>query len=155
MPLARILLGNRITLQIDAKHPVSRIFVDPSHLERTLLNLVLNARDAMPNGGVLDIESRPASYTDVRNLPRRDYVELSVKDNGLGMTDSVRARAMEPFFTTKPVGQGTGLGLSIVHRIVSDYGGELQVTSEPGAGTTVTVKLPLAAELAVAPAFAP
>jgi len=147
-------VGPGVRIRTSITPEADTVLSDTNQLELALLNLAVNARDAMPNGGVLDIESRPASYTDVRNLPRRDYVELSVKDNGLGMTDSVRARAMEPFFTTKPVGQGTGLGLSQVYGIVRESGGLVFVDSAPNEGCTVRMILPGAVRAAQAVAHA-
>jgi signal transduction histidine kinase/CheY-like chemotaxis protein len=121
--------------------PSSRFVIsDANQLELALLNLAVNARDAMPAGGVLTIETRRTTDVD-RHLPKHEYVDLRVIDTGLGMTDEVRARAVEPFFTTKPVGQGTGLGLSQVYGVVRESGGALSIESEVGRGTTVCLTL--------------
>jgi CheY-like chemotaxis protein len=121
----------------DARFVVS----DANQLELALLNLAVNARDAMPDGGTLTIKAAPAE-DPVRRLP---HVELAVSDAGTGMTEEVRARAIEPFFTTKPTGQGTGLGLSQVYAVARESGGSLSIDSEPGRGTTVRMMLPAGA----------
>ncbi|HET9893967.1 MAG TPA: PAS domain S-box protein [Streptosporangiaceae bacterium] len=123
---------------------------DPGQLEQVLLNLALNARDAMPEGGTLTISTRPAEFDAERRrrLPgaaSQRYVELSVADTGIGMTAQVRARIFERFFTTKPAGAGTGLGLSTVHGIVAGIGGIIDVDSEEGRGTIFRILLPTAA----------
>ena len=125
----------RVDLQIDddARFAVS----DANQLELALLNLAVNARDAMPDGGTLTIRGRVV--TDAEHpLP---HVELSVADTGSGMTEEVRSRAIEPFYTTKPTGLGTGLGLSQVYGVVHESGGTLAIDSEPGRGTTVRLTL--------------
>jgi two-component system, cell cycle sensor histidine kinase and response regulator CckA len=133
-----VLLGNRITLQVTPKHPVSRVFLDPTHLERTLLNLVLNARDAMRAGGLLTILIQDTAVTEEENA---QYVEIDVIDTGTGMDENVRRNLFKPFFTTKGE-QGTGLGLPIVDQIVTRAGGFVRVESELGRGTVVRVFLP-------------
>lgn len=133
-----VLLGNRITLQVSASQSVSRVLVDPSHLERTLLNLVLNARDAMPSGGLLTLA---AQDTNVADEDDAQYVELAVIDTGHGMDESVQRNLFKPFFTTKGE-HGTGLGLPIVDQIVTRAGGFVRVESEVGRGTAVRVFLP-------------
>jgi signal transduction histidine kinase/CheY-like chemotaxis protein len=122
---------------------------DANQLENALLNLVINARDAMPAGGKLIIETRNAGYLNGASrkeaelsLPAGDYVVLSVTDAGAGMTPDVIARAFDPFFTTKPVGTGTGLGLSMVYGFVKQSGGHVILQSVEGCGTTVTIYLP-------------
>jgi CheY-like chemotaxis protein/two-component sensor histidine kinase len=128
--------GVRVTLRVDddARFVVS----DANQLELALLNLAVNARDAMPGGGTLTIAARLIQDAE-RQLP---HVELSVSDNGTGMTEEVRSRAVEPFYTTKPSGVGTGLGLSQVYGVVHESGGTLAIESEPGRGTTVKLTLP-------------
>ena len=124
---------------------------DPHQLENALLNLVLNARDAMPDGGQLLIETANTALLDrrgaprdwpPRNVPPGEYVALSVVDTGTGMTPEVVARAFDPFFTTKPLGQGTGLGLSMIYGFVLQSGGHVRLRSEVGQGTTVAIYLP-------------
>ncbi len=124
---------------------------DPNQLESALLNLVVNARDAMPDGGHLLIETSNTALLDRRGAPKDwppqdvppgDYVALSVVDTGTGMTPEVIARAFDPFFTTKPLGQGTGLGLSMVYGFVQQSGGHVRLRSEVGQGTTVAIYLP-------------
>jgi len=128
---------------------------DPHQLESALLNLVLNARDAMPDGGHLLIETVNTVLRDRRGAPREqppqnvppgDYVALSVADNGTGMAPEVIVCAFDPFFTTKPIGQGTGLGLSMLYGFIQQSGGHVRLRSELGQGTTVTIYLPRHAE---------
>jgi CheY-like chemotaxis protein len=116
-----------------------------------LLNVVINARDAMPNGGRLLIETANTVFpvpggtlrdAPLTGIPAGEYVALIVTDTGEGMAPDVIARAFDPFYTTKPIGQGTGLGLSMIHGFVQQSGGHVFLHSEPGQGTTVTVKLP-------------
>jgi len=118
--------------------------VDPSLLETALLNLALNARDAMPDGGVLEIATQNIMVEEgvVAGCPAGPYVRLSVTDTGCGMSPEVRDRAFEPFFTTKEVGKGTGLGLSMVYGFVRQSGGHIAVDSTPGEGTTIALFLP-------------
>ena len=119
---------------------------DPNQLENALLNLCLNARDAMPTGGKLTIETANASLDTyaarARSVPRGQFVVMSVTDTGVGMPPDVLDHVFEPFFTTKPIGQGTGLGLSMVYGFVRQSGGEARIYSEVGQGTTVKIYLP-------------
>ena len=124
---------------------------DPNQLENVLLNLVINARDAMPDGGQLLIETTNTVLRDRRgrlkewppqDVPPGEYVALSVADMGTGMAPDVLARAFDPFFTTKPIGQGTGLGLSMVYGFVQQSGGHIRLRSEEEQGTTVAIYLP-------------
>ena len=124
---------------------------DPNQLENVLLNLVINARDAMPDGGQLLIETTNTVLRDRRGRPKEwppqdvppgEYAALSVADTGTGMAPDVLARAFDPFFTTKPIGQGTGLGLSMVYGFVQQSGGHIRLRSEEGQGTTVAIYLP-------------
>ena len=122
------------------------VFADPHQLENALLNLCINARDAMPDGGVLVIESAnhdfDAAASGAQDLPPGQYVSLSVTDTGTGMTPEVVRRAFDPFFTTKPLGTGTGLGLSMVYGFARQSGGQVRIDSALGRGTTVSVILP-------------
>ena len=120
---------------------------DPGQLENVILNLAINARDAMPDGGVVTVEMDNATVgaENVRrvvDMPPGDYVRLAIADIGTGMSDEVKAVAFEPFFTTKPVGQGTGLGLSMAYGFVKQSGGHIRIDSELGEGTTVVIHLP-------------
>jgi len=119
---------------------------DPHQMENVVLNLAINSRDAMPHGGTLSIStSNLQIVTPLRgaeNLPAGDYVRLCVADTGDGMSEDVRVRAIEPFFTTKPTGQGTGLGLSMIYGYVKQSGGALVIDSAPGQGTTMSIILP-------------
>ena len=139
--LLRQLIGGRIALEIDAPEPAF-IYADPAQIEQVLLNLALNARDAMPDGGLLRMSCRLDRDTD--------QVELCVTDTGHGMDDATRLSAFEPFFTTKPRSQGTGLGLALVHGIMEASGGTIALESRPGHGTSFTLSwkaLPFGVEL--------
>lgn len=120
--------------------------VDASQLENAILNLCLNSRDAMPDGGRITIETANQSLdreaAEVNEIPAGEYLSLCVTDTGTGMTPSIIAKAFEPFFTTKPLGQGTGLGLSMIYGFATQSGGQVRVTSEVGKGTTVCIHLP-------------
>jgi CheY-like chemotaxis protein len=121
-------------------------FVDPNQLENCLLNLAVNARDAMPEGGKLTIEAANVyldeNYAVAAGVPSGQYVGIFVSDTGTGMSADVLAQAFDPFFTTKDVGQGTGLGLSQVYGFVKQSDGHVKLYSEPGAGTTIKIYLP-------------
>jgi CheY-like chemotaxis protein len=110
---------------------------DPTQLELAVLNLAINARDAMPDGGVLTIATRSLKVRGDAELDDGEYVELCIADTGSGMSEDVAARAFEPFFTTKEVGKGTGLGLSMVYGMARQSGGSARIESRPGAGTAV------------------
>jgi CheY-like chemotaxis protein len=121
------------------------VLADPAHMEQLVLNLVINARDAMPRGGVITIRSANVPAAAPRSGGGgRDRVALSVSDTGIGMAPDIAERIFEPFFTTKREGRGTGLGLSIVENIVAAHGGEVRVESAPGRGACFTVILPRA-----------
>jgi PAS domain S-box-containing protein len=157
--LARI-LGEDIELTLPAERPVGKIHADPGQIEQVIMNLVINARDAMPDGGKLTLattdvvlgEAEMATLPGV--IPGR-YVRLTVTDTGVGMDAATAARIFEPFYTTKEVGKGTGLGLATVLEIVTHSGGRVSVRSEPGAGTTVSVDLPCSDRPAAAVVKAP
>jgi CheY-like chemotaxis protein len=123
-----------------------KTMVDQNQLENALLNLCLNARDAMPNGGHLMIETInkwvDATAGRMRDLPPGQYVTLSVSDNGTGMTQAVIERAFDPFYTTKPIGMGTGLGLSMVYGFVRQSSGQARIHSVFGKGTNISLYLP-------------
>jgi PAS domain S-box-containing protein len=135
--LLRRIIGGDITLSLQLAAPRSRVRVDETHLEQVILNLAVNARDAMPDGGQITITTE--TRTDEAG---RRWVLLVVSDTGTGMDDQVRTRMFEPFFTTKEVGRGTGLGLSIVYGIIEQSGGTITVESVPGRGTTFQIALP-------------
>jgi PAS domain S-box-containing protein len=141
--LAR-LIGEHVRLVIDLDDDIGRVRCSRSQLEQVLVNLAVNARDAMPRGGHLTIRGRNAKARpeDRLDLPEGEYVVLEVQDDGEGMSPDVAARAFEPFYTTKPEGQGTGLGLSTIYGIVKQTGGDVELVSWPGSGTTVRVWLP-------------
>jgi hypothetical protein len=138
-PLLRKLAGAEAPLRLDLAGP-AWIVADPGQVEQVLLNLVSNARDAMPGGGPLEVAVSTGS-TDGGHTPE-GFVCLRVRDFGSGMTDEVRRLAFDPFFTTKPRGKGTGLGLPMVHGIVTQNGGRVELDTGPGRGTTVTVLWP-------------
>ncbi|HEY6642376.1 ATP-binding protein [Povalibacter sp.] len=136
----QVLLGNRVRLTSDLDRPVSRIFMDSAQLERTMLNLVLNSRDAMPLGGELTLRAEDVVIEDPDG-EQGVFVEISVTDTGVGMDDATRENIFKPFFTTKGE-HGTGLGCAIVHQIVTRAGGLIQIDSTPGKGTKVSLLLP-------------
>jgi signal transduction histidine kinase/ActR/RegA family two-component response regulator len=140
-------LGERVEISIRSTADIWSVTVDPTQLETAILNLGVNARDAMPNGGKLAIETANVhlddSFVDVHEevIPG-PYVMLAVSDEGIGMAEEIVKRVFDPFFTTKEVGQGTGLGLSMVHGFIKQSGGHVSVYSEKGIGTTVKLFLP-------------
>jgi PAS domain S-box-containing protein len=140
-PLLRNVLGPGIQKKFDLDPQLTPVLADPTQLEVAVLNLAINARDAMPEGGTLTISSRTRRFTDDPELEPGTYVELSIHDTGIGMSPEVLARAIEPFFTTKEVGKGTGLGLSMVYGMARQCGGSVRIESEEGRGTTVRIYL--------------
>jgi len=152
--LLRRTLGEQVVLRIAAAHGCWHALTDPNQLESAILNLAINARDAMPQGGELTIAATnmvlDAPFT-LGDSPLRDgrlepgaYVAVAVTDTGVGMSAEVMEKVFEPFFTTKPTGQGTGLGLSMVYGFARQSGGEVRISSRPAQGTTVTLYLPRA-----------
>jgi PAS domain S-box-containing protein len=142
--MARLLestLGPRVRLELNLAKNLAPARADANQLEMALLNLALNARDAMPDGGILTICAGREGGAVVNG----GFVEVVVRDTGHGMDESTLSRAVEPFFSTKGVGQGTGLGLSMVHGLAAQLGGELRIQSSPGDGTTIKLLLPVAA----------
>ena len=143
-------IGERIQIQMRLGTNLARVKADASQIEQMVLNLVLNARDAMPDGGELVIETANAVLdnehltTQGLTLAAGNYVMLMVADSGVGMDDSTRARVFEPFFTTKPKGKGTGLGLATVYGIVEQSGGQISLETAPGRGTSFRIYLPAA-----------
>jgi CheY-like chemotaxis protein/two-component sensor histidine kinase len=138
--------GPRIDVAVEAEPGLPAALADANQLEMAILNLAVNARDAMPDGGRLRIAARACEVRPGAPGPAAPghYVSLSVADNGIGMDEAVLARAVEPFFSTKGVGRGTGLGLSMVHGLAAQLGGALAIRSRPGQGTEVELWLPAA-----------
>jgi CheY-like chemotaxis protein len=145
--LIRRTVGPAIRLDLNLHDSAWCVLCDPNQLESALLNLCINARDAMPDGGTLTVTTveRVLGWTEVAgqdDVEPGKYVEISVSDTGIGMASDVIARAFEPFFTTKPFGQGTGLGLSQLYGFLRQSGGFVRLESREGAGTTVRLWLP-------------
>ncbi|HEX9941242.1 MAG TPA: ATP-binding protein [Thermoanaerobaculia bacterium] len=152
-PMLRRLIGEHIRLEIRLDPADGAVHVDLGQLEQVVLNLVVNARDSMPQGGALllaaeSLEIAPGERLSGFDLPPGSYVQLSVTDTGTGITPEVMGHLFEPFFTTKERGKGTGLGLATVHGIVNQSGGHIWVESDPGRGSRFTVLLPHAVEAA-------
>jgi CheY-like chemotaxis protein len=143
-------IGEDIHLVTDLDPAVGPIRVDPGQLGQALMNLAVNARDAMPRGGALSVVTRPATVPAEAGRPADDarpggeYVVLAVSDTGIGMSADVRARIFEPFFTTKGVGKGTGLGLAMIYGFVKQSGGYIEVQSAEGQGATFELYFPVA-----------
>jgi PAS domain S-box-containing protein len=137
-------LGGLVQVETDLAPDLWHATSDPTQLELVILNLAINARDAMPEGGRLRIVTRNADHPDLAELEPGDYVRIAVKDDGVGMTREVLERALEPFFTTKEIGKGSGLGLAQVYGVATQFGGTVQLRSTPDIGTTVEVFLPRA-----------
>jgi CheY-like chemotaxis protein len=147
--MLRRLVGERITVAIDCEPTLFPVRADPGEIGRAIMNLSLNARDAMPAGGTLTIETANVTLTqadalDAELAPGR-YVMMAVHDTGLGMDAELQAHIFEPFFTTKETGKGTGLGLATVLGIVEQSGGVIRCDSQPGEGTTFKIFLPAVA----------
>lgn len=144
-PLIGTTLGPQIDFRLDLAEPLALAHADPNQVEMAILNLAVNARDAMPNGGCLTLcASMDHGARDHRaGLKQGDFVRLAMSDNGIGMDEATRARAIEPFFSTKEVGRGTGLGLSMAHGLALQLGGALSISSKVGVGTTIELWLPI------------
>ena len=137
-------LGATAQIRMDFDSGLSKILADPNQLELAILNLAVNARDAMPKGGSIVITAREETVAGATDLMDGNYVCLSVTDDGIGMDEATLRRALEPFFTTKGVGKGTGLGLSMVHGMIQQSGGKFVLKSGKGEGTTAELWLPVA-----------
>jgi hypothetical protein len=146
--ILRRTIGEQIELVISLATSLPMVLADPGHIEQIVLNLAINARDAMPTGGTLSIDTAVREIMKDENavsgIPFGSYVSLRVGDTGVGMSAEVRDRAFEPFFTTKPAGEGSGLGLATVYGIVSQSGGYTSNYSDEGVGTSITILLPAA-----------
>ena len=139
----RRLIGENVVLATDLAAGLAPVRMDPAEMQQVILNLVLNARDAMPEGGRITVATRNSRFQPENGEPEgRAMVEFSVTDTGRGMDDATRAQVFHPFFTTKPAGQGSGIGLATVHGIVLRQKGTVRVESAPGKGTRVLVCLP-------------
>ncbi|MDQ3143450.1 MAG: PAS domain S-box protein [Pseudomonadota bacterium] len=136
-PLLRNVLGPGITKHFDLDSDMMAVMVDPTQFELAVLNLAINARDAMPDGGTLYFHTRKVRVAGDAEMDDGDYIELAIRDTGSGMPPEIAARAFEPFFTTKEVGKGTGLGLSMVYGVARQSGGTARIESTPGKGTSV------------------
>jgi PAS domain S-box-containing protein len=136
-PLLRNVLGPGITKEFELDESLIPVMADPTQLEVAILNLAINARDAMPDGGVLSFATRAVTVRNDPEVEDGDYVELTISDTGVGMPPEIAERAFEPFFTTKEVGKGTGLGLSMVYGMARQSGGAARIESRVGEGTAV------------------
>jgi PAS domain S-box-containing protein len=145
-------LGPQIALRLNVADGLPPAQVDANQVELAILNLAINARDAMPDGGSIEIRAEQAQPDGVRNSAAGRYIRIQVRDTGSGMDAETLKKAVEPFFSTKPLGKGTGLGLSMVHGLAVQLGGSLELSSEIGKGTIATLWLPIATKAAVAAA---
>jgi CheY-like chemotaxis protein len=144
-PMLRRLIGEDVELVVECDPTLHPVRIDTSRLEQTIMNLAVNARDAMPQGGTLRITTASTGFPDdelPKGLSPDNVAVLTVSDTGHGMDEATQAQIFEPFFTTKPLGEGTGLGLAMVYGFVKQSGGAISVTSAPGAGATFRIVLP-------------
>lgn len=150
-PMVRQLIGEHLRLTLDLDPGAGRILADPSQIDQIVVNLVVNARDAMPGGGTVTIKTgtASASHADLADLVTdvTSFVSMEVTDTGVGMDLATREHMFEPFFTTKDIGKGTGLGLATAHGIVDQAGGRIKVRSEPGQGSTFRLFFPRVTEM--------
>lgn len=153
--MLRRLIGEDVLLTTVLAPELDRVRVDEGQINQVIVNLAVNARDAMPEGGCLTLETRNVERPAKGDAPARKGVLLSIADTGAGMPPEVRERIFEPFFTTKSIGRGTGLGLAVVHGIVQQSEGEIEVMTEEGVGTTFRIYLPAVAQIALRPANNP
>ncbi|HWT71618.1 MAG TPA: ATP-binding protein, partial [Oxalicibacterium sp.] len=151
VPMLTATLPSNIRFDVKFAPGLWNVTLDPLQLELALLNLTMNARDAMPKGGTITLEAHNETLAARDDLQAGDYVCLRLRDNGNGMSEEVSARALDPFYTTKDVGQGSGMGLSQAYGFAKQSGGTLSLASEPGAGTVVTLYLPRSAQKAELP----
>jgi len=152
----RHLMGGDVDTQIVPAHGLQAVKADAGQIEQVIMNMAMNARDAMPNGGKFTLETANVSFGEESvgrypELKAGDYVMLAITDTGTGMGAEVKARVFEPFFSTKGVGQGTGLGLPTCYGIIKQSGGHISVYSEPGRGTTFKIYLPQIEQQAAIP----
>jgi signal transduction histidine kinase len=145
-PVLAATLGPAVRLETSWATDLWPVFIDSGQFERALVNLAVNARDAMPSGGSMRIVAENVAPSDSASLDRNqnDAVAIVVSDSGVGMNPDVLAKAIQPFFSTKPLGKGTGLGLSQVYGLITQSGGKMEITSQVGAGTSVRIMLPRA-----------
>jgi len=159
LDLVKRAIGEDIDVTVDFAEEIWPTILDPAQFESAVLNLALNARDAMPEGGSLAVGLANVSIADSAlagdEMPFGDYVVFSLSDTGCGMAPAIAARAFDPFFTTKDEGQGTGLGLSMVYGFVKQTGGEIKIASEIGKGTTIRLFFPKCSKVTAAPDDAP
>jgi two-component system, cell cycle sensor histidine kinase and response regulator CckA len=149
--MLRRLIGEHIEFKTVLERSLPPVKADPGQIEQVIMNLTVNSRDAMPNGGRLTVHTSRVRMADTvapraLALPATDFVMLAVTDTGTGMTEEIKTRIFEPFFTTKEPGKGTGLGLAMCYGIVQQSGGHISVESEPGRGTTFRIYLPVTSE---------
>ncbi|HEX7472696.1 MAG TPA: ATP-binding protein, partial [Candidatus Limnocylindrales bacterium] len=146
-PMMRRLVGENLSLVLELDQGAGHVRADPSQLDQILVNLVVNARDAMPSGGTVTIETRSVEFDDLGaaehpGIEAGTYVLLGVSDTGIGMDSETREHVFEPFFTTKEAGKGTGLGLATIYGIVHQAGGHIWLDSEPGLGSSFNLSFP-------------
>jgi signal transduction histidine kinase len=157
--MMRAPLGPRISLEMALDQALPPLLVDTGQIERIIINLIANARDALPHGGRIVVSTgqvtESSSVPCLERLPKRDYAYLQVSDNGTGMTEETRCRIFEPFFTTKAKGKGTGLGMPVVYGVMQMHSGAIEVTSAVGKGTSVELYFPLITEEDQPPARRP